>query len=494
MMLWMTKADTALAQKIPAAAFNMTVKSGIQKEIAEYYRLADSQCLWIRSGQIPVLMQHLQQSSRLGFGRLFEPTSDRPLIRAEDSISRDLQLTETALKYLSAMKCGSAHPAFGYEGLDYDCPIQGLGRMLWEALRAGNLKSAFYRLMPSAPEYAEATALLGKLQDKVESADFSDISIRQLKNVSDSQLLCKRLSQLSLIPEGMIITDSGKLREIILKTQVMFDLEADGKVGRKTIQAINVPLSERIQSLEKMLDFMRWSEGLRKAGMNIFLNIPAARLTAYQNGSRVLESKVIVGKASTPTPTLTSVFEEVILYPFWMVPYKIATKELLPDIKRDIGYLERGNYQVLNRQGKVMDPYRINWQALSPYYFPYVIRQATGCDNALGTVKFEFKNPFTVYLHDTPGKDLFNRKKRFYSHGCMRVEKPVDLAHLLLGSNRMAIDTITEKGCLLQQKPIPVAAENKAGLIVHYNTAWYDYQAGIIFYDDIYGRLKRSRQ
>jgi len=195
------------------------------------------------------------------------------------------------------------------------------------------------------------------------------------------------------------------------------------------------------------------------------------------------------GKPATPTPTLTSTITEVILYPYWNVPNKIATREILPSIKRDIGFLNRGNYQVLNSQGKVVDPYKINWHSLSTSYFPYTIRQSTGCDNALGIVKFNFYNPFTVYLHDTPYKGLFSFNKRYFSHGCMRVDNYLELAHFLLGRNRKAIDTLTAKGCLYQQAPKPVPVERDLPIIILYSTVWYNKEGVIKFYDDVYRYL-----
>jgi murein L,D-transpeptidase YcbB/YkuD len=200
----------------------------------------------------------------------------------------------------------------------------------------------------------------------------------------------------------------------------------------------------------------------------------------------VLESKIIVGKPSTPTPLLSSRVTEVILYPYWMVPHSIATKELLPSIKRNAGYLDANGYQVINLQGRVMDPYDINWAAMSVSYFPYIIRQSTGCDNALGLVKLNFYNPYSVYLHDTPNKSLFSLNRRYFSHGCMRVGKAMELARYVLKDNTMAIDTLTQKGCLFNQSPITVPADEHIPVFVLYNTAWIDAAGMVSFSEDIY--------
>jgi L,D-transpeptidase YcbB len=200
--------------------------------------------------------------------------------------------------------------------------------------------------------------------------------------------------------------------------------------------------------------------------------------------------RMIVGKKTTPTPTLSSRVDEVVLYPYWHVPYSIATKELLPAIKRSASFVDAGNYQILNSAGKIMDPYAINWHALSRNYFPYTIRQSTGCDNALGLLKLNFYNPFSVYLHDTPNKNLFSMNKRYFSHGCMRLQNPMELGHLVLKNNGIAIDTLSQKGCLRNQAPIVVPAPEHLPVIVWYNPAGVDSTGRVLFFEDVYGKFE----
>ena len=136
-----------------------------------------------------------------------------------------------------------------------------------------------------------------------------------------------------------------------------------------------------------------------------------------------------------------------------------------------------------------MDPYAINWSVLSAKYFPYVIRQSTGCDNSLGLLKLDFYSPYGVYLHDTPAKSLFMLNKRYFSHGCMRLEEPMKLGHLVLKNNPVAIDTLEQKGCLRNQAPIHVAADLKMPVVVWYNPAGIDSTGRIIYYEDVYKKL-----
>jgi murein L,D-transpeptidase YcbB/YkuD len=264
---------------------------------------------------------------------------------------------------------------------------------------------------------------------------------------------------------------------------------ADGVLRTTSLRELNIPLSVRMKQLSLSVNYYRWLYCLVQNQSVIVVNIPAAYLKVYRDKSAFLEMRIIVGKPSTPTPTLASSVREVILYPYWHVPFSIKTKELLPAIQRNPGYIHAGNYQVLNSSGKILDPYSINWHALSANYFPYIIRQSTGCDNSLGLLKLNFYSPFGVYLHDTPKKNLFGLNKRYFSHGCMRMEKPMDLGHLVLKNNSIAIDTLEEKGCLRNQSPVTVKADENIPVLVWYNPAGIDSTGRVLFFEDVYKKF-----
>ena len=252
-------------------------------------------------------------------------------------------------------------------------------------------------------------------------------------------------------------------------------------------RSLNIPLKNRLEELKNAIDNIKWIVEKRKTSVMGIVNIPSANLYVYQNDTIALYSKVIVGKSSTKTPTLSSKVTEVAIYPYWNVPQKIARKELLPAIKRNIDYLERNNFQVLNSDGKLMNPYSIRWRRLSSNWFPYTLRQSTGCDNSLGILKFNFYNPFTVYLPDTPKKEAFNLSKRFLSHGCVRVEKPIELARLLMNTQANSLDSLTYQ-CLKNQEPKIIPLIKPMDIIIFYNTAWFNREGEIIFYEDVYSK------
>lgn len=190
-------------------------------------------------------------------------------------------------------------------------------------------------------------------------------------------------------------------------------------------------LHKQIQRLEVNLE--RWRMEVPSLGSRyIVVNIPAYELQVIENGTVALESRVIVGKPQTPSPTLSSEIECITLYPYWHVPRKIAVEEFLPHIKKDTSFLSLNNFQVLDRKGMIVRPDTLNWKTYNKNNFPFTLRQREGKENSLGLIKFVFDNPYAVYLHDTNAKGLFKNKKRAYSHGCIRMEKAKELATYLI--------------------------------------------------------------
>ncbi|RYF87522.1 MAG: hypothetical protein EON98_00115 [Chitinophagaceae bacterium] len=464
-------------------------------EIALFYQLNQGKLAWVKdSSQQRELMEVLKCASAVGlneaeyqndFVRSF--SIEQNLHTALDSIDADIRFTDDVFHFFIEVKNGKV-PSFGYTGLNYKPDVSALPSQLHQYLQQKNLKSLFNELQPRSREYAVARDKLNWFLKIINEPDFKETRIVSVKVDSSNKPLLVRLYQLGF---GDSIESVPSKRGLVTKIQLAqqeFDLLSDGELRNTTLQALNTTLFQRIEELKTALNTFRWLEDIKQDSSVLLLNIPAANFFLYEKGKIMLESRVVVGKKSTPTPSLTSTITEVILYPYWTVPQKIATRELLPLIKKNIGFLKWGNYQVLDKRGRVLDPYSINWQSLNGSNFPYVIRQSTGCDNALGLVKFNLYNPFSVYLHDTPVKMFFASARRFYSHGCMRVEKPGELAHYILGNNRVAYDTLTAKGCIYQQSPIVVQPEKKLPVIILYSTVWYNTKGEIRFYDDVYNK------
>ncbi len=218
----------------------------------------------------------------------------------------------------------------------------------------------------------------------------------------------------------------------------------------------------------------------------IVVNIPSAALSLYDHDTIRLTAKVVVGKYSTRTPRLATWCNKVILYPYWNVPASIARKELLPLFKRSLAKIGEMNMQVLNSNGKVVDPASLDWAAFNRRYFPYTIRQCTGCDNSLGVIKFNLTDPFDVYMHDTNYKLAFLSDNRYLSHGCIRVSNPIELGNCLL-DNKLDAGFLT--ACIKQQEPVELKLRAAVPVFVVYMTAAVEGDC-VKYGKDIYHLLK----
>jgi murein L,D-transpeptidase YcbB/YkuD len=244
----------------------------------------------------------------------------------------------------------------------------------------------------------------------------------------------------------------------------------------------------KINLLMRAANDYRWLNAVRSKQRIVLVNIPSAQLKVYEGPKTTLQMKIILGKESTPTKTLSTYIHQVTINPYWTVPKSIIVNEMVPKIQKDIQYLSNNRFAVLNDNYKVMDPQKINWDSIDLVNFPYIIRQATGCENALGLLKLEFENPFSIYLHDTPEKQLFKNKNRFLSHGCMRMEKPIEMGRLLLANNLKAIDTLDLTKCDLNLQPIFIPVTIKTPLIVWYSQVDFDSNNNLLFYKNVYNR------
>lgn len=218
----------------------------------------------------------------------------------------------------------------------------------------------------------------------------------------------------------------------------------------------------------------------------ILVNVPSFMLQVISNDSVILESKVIVGKPENPTPELSSSIECFTTYPYWHVPRKIAVEEYLPVIQADVSFIRNNNFDVLDRKGNLLEPDSIDWKRFSKSYFPVSLRQREGTDNSLGVVKFVFDNPYAVFLHDTNAKRLFRSSSRAFSHGCIRMEKAIDLAHYLVTGSLMARSKNLDR-YLKQELRHTINLREPMPIHVRYWTC--DVSEGrMCFYKDLYER------
>ena len=221
----------------------------------------------------------------------------------------------------------------------------------------------------------------------------------------------------------------------------------------------------------------------------IVVNIPNAKLTTYYQDQKVLEMNIIVGQKGKQTPRMTTYLDAIVVYPYWIPTRSIAINEILPKVKKNIKYLEKNNFDVLDANKNLMDPGTLKWASFYAKNFPYQFRQGTGCDNSLGLLKFNISNPFSVYMHDTAHNKhsmlLFENENRFFSHGCIRLSMPVELANWAFEKPLITEEFMNT--CFKDPKSTTINLSKKIPLFVIYNTSEIDANGDIVTFKDVYG-------
>jgi L,D-transpeptidase YcbB len=241
--------------------------------------------------------------------------------------------------------------------------------------------------------------------------------------------------------------------------------------------------TRQIRTVE--LNMHRWRRDRDLKGRYLLANIPEYYLRVYDDDSLILESKIIVGTEKDRTPKLSGAIKSFTLYPHWRVPRKIAVNELLPQIIRDSSYLSKHKFEVLDVSGRIIDPSAIDFSLYHQGNFPFVLRQKVGLANSMGVIKFTFQNPYAVYLHDTNARSLFNRDQRALSHGCIRLDKALELARYLLADDDLVTPQDLDQYLEIERQ-ITIRVRVPLPIYVRYYTCSIK-DGEVKFFDDVYG-------
>lgn len=314
----------------------------------------------------------------------------------------------------------------------------------------------------------------GRLHHQTYSNDSAGIEI--LKNVKMHGKLARKIFEVepaypvyhALINSLEQMLDTIPDDSFILLKQGLFPLEMPGVHMIRTIDS----------NLE------RWrQETADITTFHVLVNIPSFTLVAAAGDSVYLTSAVVTGKKESPTPLLSSNIDCMVVYPYWYVPRKITVNEYLPFLKKDSLFLQRNRFDLLDQQGKLVDPLDVDFTQFTARTFPFTLRQREGTDNSLGVLKFVFDNPYAVYLHDTNSKGTFRRHSRAFSHGCVRVEKAQELGHLLRTRKINTLDITLSKA--LKNKTRASFTISPVPLYIRYYSVEAT-GASLVFYTDVY--------
>ncbi|TLU98824.1 L,D-transpeptidase family protein [Dyadobacter luticola] len=237
------------------------------------------------------------------------------------------------------------------------------------------------------------------------------------------------------------------------------------------------------------LNAYRWIHRQAKGAPRfVMVNIRGAYLNAMDSaGKNILSMRTVVGKINTPTPTIDTYATSIVTHPYWNVPKSIAIKEIFPKAAKDPEYLTRNRIAVIDKEGQELDTEELNWDELTAETFPYRFRQDTGGDNSLGLLKVEIKNPLAIYLHDTNARYLFASNQRWRSHGCVRVQKPTDLANYMAGTTLLNSDFMTEPDSV-RTPPKWHKLKVRIPVFLFYLPADCNEKGDLLYFPDVYKR------
>lgn len=259
-----------------------------------------------------------------------------------------------------------------------------------------------------------------------------------------------------------------------------------GKIDNETVQALNETNLHKAQRIALEMEKIRRKE---KSPKRYFLiNIPEYKLRLYNEDTLCSEHTIVVGKLENQTPELKSKLHTIVAYPFWNVPYSIASKEILPAAQANPNYFDRNN-MVLLRNKDTINPYKVKWGKIKKNSFPYKVVQQPGPKNSLGVLKFEFHSKYDVYFHDTPSKNYFKKIAKTYSHGCIRTENPLELAKIVLelDENPVTADSL-DSLMLLPLKHHKIPIKNRIPIFIEYHTVVITPEKEVVLLRDIYFR------
>ena len=304
--------------------------------------------------------------------------------------------------------------------------------------------------------------------------------------------LRRRMERSGDLPRMALATDSTLmdplLEQAVRRFQARHGLDVDGVVGAATLAALNVPVEQRMRQVD--LNLLRRREFVPDTGrIRVVVNVPGFEAWVVEEGKETSVHRLVVGRVDRPTPLLAGRIEHVVLAPYWNVPRNIFLRDKLPVLRRDPAYLDRQRMTVMDRStGRPAVGGAPDWNQIDPgeFHQRFWLRQAPGPGNALGAVKFIFPNPHDVYLHDTPDRHLLERGFRSFSSGCMRIDRPMELAERLLEGHRdWGVERIHRVAAGGVEQWVRLAQPAPIRLV--YWTAWVDRDGVLHLNQDLYG-------
>ena len=485
------------------------------KYVKKFYESSGDSLTWVRgmepTPQARQLIAQLLQADQKGLSaedydgprwnaRLAKLKPATPQPAEADALNFDLALTVCAMRYISDLHIGKVSPKHFMFALDDESRKYDLAEFLKDhVVNAGDVASVLAQVDLPYPGYRRTIQALQTYTELAKKDDGEPLPL-VTKAISPGDVYpgVPRLARLlrlvgDLPPDANVPIDppiyQGGLVDAVKNFQRRHGRDPNGRIDSQTLADLNVPLSVRVRQMRLTLERWRWlPDSYQNAA--IIANIPEFRLRAYDKNFNIgATMNVVVGKAygGHNTPIFSDAMQYVVFRPYWEVPYSITKNEMIPHIVGDPDYLAKKGFEVVDSRQNVVAAGTVTSEVLSQLRAGKLfIRQKPGPKNALGLAKFIFPNNYNVYMHDTPSTEFFAKSRRDFSHGCIRLEKPAELAAWVLRDNigwnperiRAAMNGDQTQQVNLAH-PIPV--------LILYATVIVLEDGVVHFYDDIYG-------
>jgi L,D-transpeptidase YcbB len=418
--------------------------------------------------------------------------------KSADTISAfDVAMTVNVMRYISDLRIGRVNPSHFNFDINVADKKYDLAEFVSDnAVDATDVPGLIAKAEPDSEQYRKSEAALAHYielakqqeQEGAEPLPMVEKTVSVGGSYSGAASLLTRLQLEGDIDGGSPKTNEfdKELSDGVKRYQERHGIETDGKLTPQTVKSLNVPMSERVLQLQNSLERWRWLPD-PYVNPRLLVNLPEFILRGFDADHKLdFRMKVVVGKVmgQHQTPVFTHMMKYLVFRPYWNVPADIARKELVPHMAASQGYLASKNFEVTDSKGNVLT----NYSAKQVEQGGVMVRERPGPKNSLGLVKFIFPNQYDIYLHSTPAVSLFDQSRRDFSHGCIRVQKPADLAAWVLGTQggdwdlqkvQAAMNTGPDNRTVSLKMPLPI--------VIFYATAWVEEDGDVHFFDDIYG-------
>jgi murein L,D-transpeptidase YcbB/YkuD len=426
--------------------------------VISFYQKMENEPVWFFEGHLTpygkIALETLQNADQEGLQLGDYEDAARLPERPENWVDAEILLTKRFLEFIGHLRVGRIDPMKMSPDIKFHSAKTNPVDVLVEALQDKTTAGQKLRHMaPNLPQYSDLKKILADYRSQTERIKgWPELTGGKALKLGDRDAEVNTLRQILVqhgdLPEGQEVGENfdAAVDTALRQFQKRYSLEPDGVVGDKTKEVLNYPVQERIKQVIVNMERLRWLPN-DLGDKHIIVNVAGYVLHGFENSKPTLMMSVIVGRPDRCTPLFYATLKNIVLNPSWEVPHSIFIHDKLPRIIRDPGYVQRSNFTIIDHRGRIIDPDAADWANEGKNYY---LRQSPGRHNALGQIKFNIENPYTIYLHGTPDQHLFAKKARAFSSGCIRLKHPLKLAVWALNNDPqwslMALEAAINEG------------------------------------------------